>query len=455
MRWHLRLDTLFARLLMVQLVTVLGVVTLLGVLFYVERNMAISRLVAQRWAPVLAAAQTSPERVPVADESPEGAGPWRRDTLPPLAVRNSTWVPRLKALQQALREQGLPVQRLAVSRAATHPIIWMHLSVADGRMIWLGISDEVLEPRFPARLVAATLLATALVLGASAWTARRLSTPLARLREHIASHTPGTYTTAKAVGAPPGPTPTVELAQIEHAWQQLADRLATHEAERQLMLAGISHDLRSPLARVRMAAELLPDAPGVAERRLAIVRNVDVADRLLQSFLDLVRAGSVALDQTVDLAALARQLLAQRGDPNLTLQTPTALLIDRANALAIERATSNLLDNAAHHGAAPVVLRIGVSADGCWIEVQDAGPGIPEDERTAVLQAFARGDHSRGQPGTGLGLAVVAALAKRMDGDVVITGGPGKLCVRMRMARHPKASGDDHHPQKQGGTTVL
>lgn len=439
MRWRPRLDTLFARLLLVQLATVLAVVALLGVLFYVERNLAISRLVAQRWAPVLAAALASPERVPAADESPEGTGPWRRDTLPPLAVRTSTWVPRLQALRQALHEQGVPVQRLAVSRAAAHPIIWMQVSVADGRMLWLGISDEVLEPRFPARLATALLLAAALVLGASAWMARRLSTPLARLRERIASHAPGIHAAAQPQPAPPGARPTVELAQIEHAWQQLADRLTAHEAERQLMLAGISHDLRSPLARVRMAAELLPDGPGVAERRATIVRNVEVADRLLQSFLDLVRAGSVALDQRVDLAALARQMLALRGEPGLTLQAPPALLIDGANAVALERAITNLLDNAAHHGAAPVVLRVGAEAGHCWIEVQDAGPGIPEAERAAVLHAFARGDRSRGRPGTGLGLAVVAALAQRMGGGVSITGGPGKLCVRMHLARQPLA----------------
>lgn len=445
MRRRWRTDTLFARLLAVQLVTVVAVVTLLGLLFYVERNLAISRLVAQRWAPVLSAALAAPERLPPGSDAPEGAGPWWRDSLPPLAVRTSTWVPRLQALQQALREQGIPVQQLAVSRAATHPIIWMRVPVADGRSLWLGFSDEVLEPRFPARLAAALLLAAALVLGASAWMARRLSTPLARLRDRIASHTPGSTHNAgaempgRSEPLPDGPTPTAELAQIEQAWQQLADRLAAHETERQLLLAGISHDLRSPLARVRMAAELMPEMPGVTERRQTIVRNVEVADRLLQSFLDLVRAGSVPLDETVDLAALARQVLALRGEPGPTLHAPAALRIGAANAMALERAMHNLLDNAAHHGAAPVVLHLG-SADGhCWIEVQDAGPGIPEAERVMVLRAFARGDRSRGRPGTGLGLAVVVALAQRMGGDVIITGGQGDLRVRMTLARTASA----------------
>lgn len=441
MRWRPRLDTLFERLLMVQLVTVLAVVILLGLLFYMERNLAISRMVAQRWAPLLSAALAAPPGTPL----PEGAGgtsaagPWRRDSLPPLAVHASAWLPRLQALQQALRERGVPVEQLAVSRAAAHPIIWVGVTSAQGHPQWLGFSDEVLESRFPVRLGVALLLATSLVLVASAWTARRLAAPLARLRERIAAHAPGAGPPPPAP-QPGGPVATEEVAQIERAWQQLAERLAAHEAERTLLLAGISHDLRSPLARVRMAAELLPELPGVAERRAVIVRNVEVADRLLQSFLDLVRAASVPLDETVDLAALARQVLALRGDAGVTLQAPPALTLTGTNALALERVMNNLLDNALHHGAAPVVLRLGASGSQGWLEVQDAGSGIPEAEREAVLRAFARGDRSRSRPGTGLGLAVVVALARRMGGAVRIDGGPGDLRVRMAFALAPAAT---------------
>lgn len=448
MRWRPRLDTLFARLLLMQLVTVVAVVLVLGLLFYVERNLAIARLVAQRWAPALQGALAVPvaagapgapaegaAAAPASAAAPDGAGLWRRASPPPRALRGASWVPRLKALQQALRERGVPVQQLVVTRVETRPVIWVAVAQADGRLQWLGFADEVLEPLFPGRLGLALLLASLLVLAASAWTARRLAAPLARLRERMAAHTPGSGPPPPAPQPARGPAATAELAQIEQAWQLLAERLAVHESERQLLLAGISHDLRSPLARVRMAAELLPEAPGVAERRAAIVRNVEVADRLLQGFLDLVRADTVALDETVDLAALARQVLALRGDGGIRLEGPPALPIARANALALERVLHNLLDNALHHGAAPVCLRLGRSDSGCWLEVQDAGPGIPEAERTQVLRAFARGDRSRNRPGTGLGLAVVVALARRMDGTVGIAGGPGDLRVRVTLAR--------------------
>ncbi|MDT7837504.1 sensor histidine kinase [Aquabacterium sp. OR-4] len=476
MRWRPRLDTLFARLLLMQLLTVLAVVLVLGALFYMERNQAISRLVAMRWAPVLQAAlATLPGKAPgdlaalaatatpaPASSSAAGSAPgaaadtatplgetglWRRDSPPPRALRGATWVPRLKALQQTLRERGVPVQQLVVTRYQSRPVIWVAVALADGRLQWLGFADDVLEPLFPARLGLALLLASLLVLVASALTARRLAAPLARLRERMAAHTPGAGPPPAALPAR-GPAATVELAQIEQAWQLLAERLALHESERQLLLAGVSHDLRSPLARVRMAAELLPEAPGVAERRAAIVRNVEVADRLLQSFLDLVRADTVALDETVDLAALARQVLALRSDAGLQLEAPASLRLERANALALERVLHNLIDNALHHGAAPVVLRLGGGAGApaglghpagrggtCWIEVQDAGPGIPEAERAQVLRAFARGDRSRGRPGTGLGLAVVVALARRMGGGVQIRGGPGDLRVRVTLDR--------------------
>jgi two-component system, OmpR family, osmolarity sensor histidine kinase EnvZ len=208
---------------------------------------------------------------------------------------------------------------------------------------------------------------------------------------------------------------------IDEAWRTLRAWLEQQERERALLLAGVSHDLRSPLGRIRMAAELLPDAAGVAPRREVIVRNAALADRLVGSFLDHVRSGELPLDETVDVAALARSVTAplQRPANELRVEAPSTLPVEHANAVLIERVMANLLDNAFAHGQAPVVLRVSAEEGLARIEVEDQGPGVAPEQQSVLLQAFARGDASRAHPGLGLGLAVVHRVALRLNGSVV------------------------------------
>jgi two-component system osmolarity sensor histidine kinase EnvZ len=169
-----------------------------------------------------------------------------------------------------------------------------------------------------------------------------------------------------------------------------------------------------------MAAELLPDSEGVAPRREAIVRNAALADRLVGSFLDHVRSGELPLDETVDIAAVARTAAAQsqHGPGGLTVDAPAALAVPQANGVLIERLMANLLDNAFTHGRPPVTLRVAATAHDVRVDVEDAGDGIARDQQQAMLQAFARADASRQQPGLGLGLAVVQRVAARLGGRV-------------------------------------
>jgi two-component system, OmpR family, osmolarity sensor histidine kinase EnvZ len=214
-----------------------------------------------------------------------------------------------------------------------------------------------------------------------------------------------------------------EVQAIDGAWRTLRQSLERQERERASLLAGVSHDLRSPLGRIRMAAELLPESEGVAPRREIIVRNAALADRLVGSFLDHVRSGELPLDQTVDIAAIAHAAAVQqqRSASELTVETPTALEVPRANAVLIERMIANLLDNAFTHGQPPVILRVSALPREVHIDVEDCGPGIAADQQDAMLQAFARADTSRQRPGLGLGLAVAQRVALRMGGSVGFT----------------------------------
>jgi len=418
--------TLFRRLVVAQTIGAFALLLVFSSVFYVERNRVVARLTAQRWAPALRAAAGLGD-APAPARAPGPVAVRVSSQRPEDAIPSNAWAPRLAQLRATLRDEGVPVDEVVFTRAVPRPLTWIAVKAADGQERWLGIQDEVVESYVAMRLVIALVLGFA-VVGVASWiVARRLTRPLEALRRRIESH--------DAAPAGRGATPTLEIAAIDGAWVALADRLARQESERALLLAGVSHDLRSPLSRIRMAAELLPEADGIAARRTSIVRNVDIADRLIASFLDYVRAAELPLATTVDVAAVARRLLQARDEPAdaLALAAPEHLEVPHAHELLLERLLANLVDNAMRHGKPPVRVRL--SSDGAHvvIDVEDGGPGIAAEARERLTQAFARGDASRGTPGTGLGLAIVRQIVQRMRGTLSFESLDGASRVRVRL----------------------
>jgi two-component system, OmpR family, osmolarity sensor histidine kinase EnvZ len=402
-----RFDSLFARLLLAQLGLVAALALVFGLLFYIERNVTVAVLYAERWAPHLAAAAG------LAPPPPETLAVQQRDTAPPESRRTARNAPRFVALRQALAARDVPVDEVRLGTGRGEPMLWLQVVPPGRPATWLGVAGQVVVPAWSARTLLALLITSALVAGVSWRFTRRLTRPLEQLRERMQAHQPGQPAPA---AAPAAASP--EVAAIAAAYRDLLERLQQHERERAVLLAGVSHDLRSPLGRIRMAAELLPDTPETQARRASIVRNVQDADRLIESFLDHVRAGELPCDETVDLAAVARQVVSsfERPAVELSLDAPATLPREHANRLLVERLIANLVDNALKHGRPPVRVRVGGSAAQAWITVDDAGDGIPADEAAHLTDAFARGDGSRSRPGTGLGLAIVRQVATRLGG---------------------------------------
>jgi len=421
--------TLFRRLVVAQTIGAFALLIVFSSVFYVERNRVVARLTAQRWAPALRAAAG----LPAGAASAPGAFSLRvSDRRPDDAIPANAWAGRIVQLRATLRAEGIPAGEVVFTRGVPRPLTWIAVPGADGHERWYGMQDEVIESYAAWRLLIALALGVAAVAVASWVVARRLSRPLEALRRRLESHD-----TPPAPGAAPAHAgmPTVEIDAIETAWVALADRLARQESERALLLAGVSHDLRSPLARIRMAAELLPETGDVAARRASIVRNVDVADRLIASFLDYVRAAELPLAATVDVVAVARHLLRARDEPAdvLALDAPARMEVPRAHELLLERLLANLVDNAMRHGTPPVVVRIGADGGDAIVDVVDHGPGLAPDARERLTQAFARGDASRGTPGTGLGLAIVEQIVRRMGGSLGFDRVDGRACARVRL----------------------
>jgi len=407
------LRSLFARLLAAQVALAIVLTAMLAMVFYAERNRTVAQLVTSHWAPSLLLVARG---APIEQVRQVAPGPLRASDRRPDAVFGiASLTPRRTIMHETLLEAGLPVAEVVFGRERNDPVnaptLWLALRGDNGALRWVGFESDIVEENLRERFLIAALLLLGLAVGASAMIAHRLVQPLEALRARIA---------ADDASGDPLPHASAEVQAIDQAWRALRQSLDQQERERALLLAGVSHDLRSPLGRIRMAAELLPEGEGVAQRREAIVRNALQADRLVGSFLDHVRSGELHLNETVDVAAVARSVVAQqqRAANELSVEAPASLLVPGVSAVLIERVIGNLLDNALTHGQPPVRLTVGTADHRIRIDVEDCGPGIASEDQQAMLQAFARGDASRRHPGLGLGLAIVQRVALRMGGNV-------------------------------------
>lgn len=413
-----RWDSLFMRLLLVQVVVVLALLVVLGWLFYAERNTTVARLYADVWAQPLAQAAG------VELHANASLQVQRSNTPPEHARPLPSMMPRFTVLRERLQAHGLQVQEVQWSAPIAHMtepgMVWFQVRSASDAVVWLGLPGAVIVPEWPGRLWLGTaVVATLMVLVSWAFT-RRLTRPLEQLRQRMQSHVPGADAAPATSAMPVGMGGTPEIAGMHQAYDDLVARLEQHQRERHILLAGISHDLRSPLARIRMAAALLPDAAGSTTRQDAIVRNVAVADQLIESFLDFVRSETLVCNETVNVARIARSVAEHFEHPTPTLQVvaPQELWWPNAHALLVERMLSNMLDNAFKHGKPPVRMVLEGNDQQVRISVLDAGEGIAPADVQRLQEAFARGDSSRTTAGAGLGLAIVRQIAQRLGGSL-------------------------------------
>jgi two-component system osmolarity sensor histidine kinase EnvZ len=179
------------------------------------------------------------------------------------------------------------------------------------------------------------------------------------------------------------------------------------------MLGGVSHDLRTPLTRLRLSLEMIR---GDDELRNVAVRQVDRIEAMLGQFLDFARGFESETIARTDLAPLLRQVVADCGATDSATISLGDNIVIRTRPHALARAVANLLGNALRHGAAPISLTARIEGDRLGIMVRDAGPGLSADQADAMLRPFARGDSARGGDGAGLGLAIADRAVRAIGG---------------------------------------
>lgn len=203
-----------------------------------------------------------------------------------------------------------------------------------------------------------------------------------------------------------------EVKTLAAAYNQMAEELARRDREREHILSGVSHDLKSPLARLRMRVSDIEDT-ALAD---GVVRDVAALDRIAEQFLAFVRSAEPARrDEEVCRPGAVARNVAQGYRPEIAVRGD-APQID-CSAVSLERMLSNLLDNAVEYGAAPIAVHLAEEDGWARIAVVDQGPGIAEADIEQAMQPFVRLDPARGASGhCGLGLAIVSRLAEGAGG---------------------------------------
>jgi two-component system osmolarity sensor histidine kinase EnvZ len=230
--------------------------------------------------------------------------------------------------------------------------------------------------------------------------------------------------------AMPNSAPT-EFRIFAQRFNELAGRLQAQERERALLLASVSHDLRAPLTRIRLHAELLDDDESTGAH---ILSDADSMRRVIDQFLDYQRSSNQLLATRIDVSAVVTDVIRRYLDlgNRIQLQSAEAAVIF-ADPSALERILSNLIDNAFSHGTGPVELSIAVTGSTVRVSVRDHGPGIDMSEVDRLLQPFERFDKARSRQGhCGLGLSIVNRLLKELGGTLTLSNHPqGGLLAAM------------------------
>jgi two-component system osmolarity sensor histidine kinase EnvZ len=319
-------------------------------------------------------------------------------------------LPFYRLVEAEVKRQLGPGTRLATSRDGVRGA-WVSFRIDDDAY-WVFMPRSRLERADPLRYLGWGILVLVLALAGAYLIVSRINRPLRELAR--AADEIGRGRTPAPV-AESGPA---EIRTLARAFNRMGADLKRLDDERALLLAGVSHDLRTPLSRIRLGLEMMDDR-GDAALKAGLVQDIEDIDAAIGQFLDFARVtdGETVVPDA-DLNAIAREMrdrYARAGKDLSARLAPLPPLPLRPRA--IQRVIANLVDNALRHGSGHVEIATSPENGRAVLEVLDRGPGIPSADAERMLQPFTRLDTARSGGGTGLGLAIVDRIARLHGGS--------------------------------------
>jgi two-component system, OmpR family, osmolarity sensor histidine kinase EnvZ len=302
-----------------------------------------------------------------------------------------------------------------------HTVWWVLFSAGD-KSFWARVPKSHIEPPLPWSWLGWTALGIILSLLGALLILWRVNQPLRALSE--ATRLVGQGMTPPLIQEQ-GP---MEIRRLSHAFNQMLLDLQRLTADRELLLASVSHDLRTPLARLRLAIEMFEETRSDDGLKEGIIQDINDMDAIIDQFLAYVREGqadntAVLKDITVCIKSVSDRFIAA-GHRLVVRLAPLPKLAVHPGS--IERLLSNLIDNALKHADGIIDVETRLDHNRVFVSVLDRGPGIAKADIDRVKLPFTRLERSRGGPGgTGLGLAIVERIAGNHEGEFQLLDRPG------------------------------
>ncbi len=335
---------------------------------------------------------------------------------------------------EALR-RSLGPDTLVVRRVNGSPALWVSFA-ADRERFWLrtelppsGARHDKGWPVWPG-------IALLLTLAGSALVARLINQPLRQL-SFAASRVRGGDLDSRLDET----TLTSEIREVNKGFNKMARELARVEEDRAVMLAGISHDLRTPLARLRLETEI---SVYEDEAKRNIAMDIDQLDAIIDKFMDYARPGATQTRPVHVSQLLDRETAMFRDTSQIRITAKVAIdLAVMADETELGRVFQNLFENARRYGRGTYTgvaeVNVSYANAGVWtiISVRDQGPGVAPEKLSQLTTPFFRGNAARtAATGAGLGLAIVEKALQRMGGSLELANAPdGGLVAHLRLKR--------------------
>ena len=331
---------------------------------------------------------------------------------------------------------------VVASQVNAQPGLWIGFEI-DGDSYWLLTDPARFDPAGSKTWLIWLVVAAMLSLSGAALIAGLINRPLKEL-SFAASHVrDGNFSASRLDET----VPTNEIREVNIGFNRMAQSLAKVEQDRALMLAGISHDLRTPLARLRLETEMSVADP---DARTHMAADIAQLDAIIDKFLDYarpdrVRLVPVRLAEVVETCAYAYR---DQADMHITSTVSDELFV-LGDEVELRRVISNLMENARRYGKSPGSGRADISVSALaqdkavLVNIRDRGPGVPQHQLAHLTQPFYRGETARtAANGAGLGLAIVEKTVQRMQGSLLLrNSSQGGLSAHIRLhraqPRHP------------------